>query len=185
MPDQILAEHQALARAVVALAARVTGQAGPDGLRAMLGTDTALAVLDAAGADTPSIQARWEAAAPAWQQVPQRRQSDVFDIDPMHHPAVVLAQVRDGDVTGAMREVAADMSNPARAQRASMALDFMASGRMTLADAIEAASAQIARSRYERQGGQPVPMGVSAGPDSRPVQRSAVHAGVPALGSEV
>jgi hypothetical protein len=181
---------RAYGRALCAIYSNVTGQPAPDALRARLGRETALLVLEAAGM-AAGVEARWAADAAPVQQ--QRQQSQLFADDPMHDPRVVQAQVRGGDVKAALREVAEDTSNPLRAQRAAIALDILAAGRVKYSDtqiqavgspaeAVEHARVLIAMRRYERQGSQPVPLGVSAGEDGRPIQRSAVHRDAGSLG---
>lgn len=145
---------------------------------------------------TAAVEARWTAEAPPVQQQQQRQQPQLFGDDPMHDPRVVQAQIRGGDVKAALREVAEDMSNPLRAQRAALALDLLAAGRVKYSNtAIQPvgspseacehdARTVIAMGRYKRQGSQPVPMGAVAGPDGVPRQTSVVRTSVPALASE-
>jgi len=175
-----------LARAVAGLYATLGGQPAPDAMRARLGAEDALNVMHLAGQDTAPVAARWAGATPARPAAQQqRRQAHIFETDPMHHPAVVAAQIRGGDVRAALRTVAADMSNPPRAQRAAMALDFLAADRMSVADAVDAASAELQRAKVNAErGGMPVPAGISAGEDGRPRQSSRVHMDVTPLASE-
>jgi len=177
------APGMALCRAILHAFSVMSGNSGPDALRARLGAEDALAICRGAGMDVAAIEARWSAAAPA-RPARQRREADIFAADPAHDPRVVNAQVRGGDVRAALREVATDVSNPVRAEKASIAIDYLASGRVSVAEALDQASVDTARKAYERQGGMPVPLGVSAGPDSRPQQRSAVHQDVAPLASE-
>jgi hypothetical protein len=180
---EVAATQKAIARALVVLAAEIGRQPGPDSLRARLGSEDALLIAQAAGISAAGIHARWAGAAPAR---PAQQKTSIWDDDPMHDGRVMNAQLApDGNVRQALREVATDMSNPRRAQRASLALDYLAAGRMSLSDALTAVEVQLDRDcRSSQRGGLPVPLGVSAGPDGVPRQRSAVHQDVAPLASE-
>jgi len=95
----------------------------------------------------------------------QRRQASTFDLDPAHDPRFVSAQVRGGgDVIGALRKIACDPSVPHRAQRASLAMNYLASGRVGVDDALGAAERELERARRQPHGGgMPVPMGSPLG----------------------
>lgn len=194
---------QAACRAISRIAATQSAMPAPDALRARVGAADALLVCEGAGMNPEQIKAQWAAEAAAPVQQP-RQQPQLFSSDPMHHPAVVDAQVRGGDVKAALREVAEDPAVPALCrQKASIALDILAAGHYkrpgaqdpeivtSIGDAMEAASAEIVRRGHHvdpgRKEGLPAPAlfgagQVTAGPDGVPRQGSATHTAVPELG---
>jgi hypothetical protein len=158
----------------------VVAALGADGLRAKLGEDRALEMLEAAGYQhTDAIRAKWQQDARersrSVSQTTVRSYNGGYEGDPAHDQRItdaIMAGASGGELRQIMAVVAREYGEQAarkaaEAQRRADVLWIDRSGKPVVANSTH------------------VPLGVGADPyTGRPAQQSIVHRGVAALGSE-